>query len=65
MRGAPRPRRETRLAGAAAACLAAGALLLFAAHPTPLRIAGALVMLGFVVFGAMAILSPDRLGRDV
>jgi hypothetical protein len=59
-----RTRRETRLAGAAVASLAAGALLLFAAHPTPLRVAGALIMLGFVVFGALAILSPERLGRD-
>ena len=56
--------RETRLAGAGVACLAVGALLLFAAHSTPLRVAGALVMLGFVVLGAMAILSPERLGRD-
>lgn len=59
-----RTRRETRLAGAAVACLVAGALLLFAAHATPPRVAGALIMLGFVVFGALAILSPERLGRD-
>jgi hypothetical protein len=59
-----RTRRETRLAGAAVACLAAGALLLFAAGATPLRIAGALIMLGFVVLGGMAILAPERLGRE-
>jgi hypothetical protein len=59
-----RPRRERRLAAAAVACLTAGALLLLVAHATPLRMAGALVMLGFVVFGAAAILSPDRLGRE-
>ena len=56
--------RETRLAGAAVVCLAAGALLLLVAHSTPLRVAGAIVMLGFVVLGALAILSPERLGRD-
>ena len=59
-----RTRRETRLAGAAAACLTVGALLLLVAHWTPLRVAGALVMLGFVAFGALAILSPERLGSD-
>jgi CHASE2 domain-containing sensor protein len=59
-----RTRRETRLAAAAVACLAAGALLLFVAGSTPLRVAGALVMLGFVVLGAVAILNPERLERD-
>ena len=64
LKGAPRPRRERRLAGGAVACLAAGALLLLVAPSTPLRVAGALVMLGFVVLGGMAILAPERLGRE-
>ena len=59
-----RPRRERRLAAGAVACLAAGALLLLLAHSTPLRVAGSVVMLGFVVLGAMAILAPERLGRE-
>ncbi len=48
----------------ALACLTVGALLLLVAHGTPLRVAGAVIMLGFVVLGAMAILAPESLGRE-
>lgn len=59
-----RPRRERWLVTGALACLSGGALLLPVAQWTPLRVAGALVMLGFVVLGAMAILAPASLGRE-
>ena len=59
-----RPTRERRLVAGALACLTVGALLLMVAHATPLRIAGAVIMLGFVVLGAMAILAPASLGAE-
>lgn len=57
-------RRERRLAGAALACLVVGALVLLLASGTALRAAGAVVMLGFVVLGALAVLTPGYLGQD-
>lgn len=55
---------ERTLVRVALACLLVGGFLLFVVDAWAARLAGVLLLTGFVVAGTFAIASPDRLGGD-
>ena len=56
-------RRRGRLAGLALACFVLGAGLMLAFEMPAARIAGVLLLAGWIVIGAFALATPEYLGR--
>ena len=57
-------RGRGRLAALAIACFVAGAGLMLAFEMPVARIAGVLLLTGWIVIGALALASPEYLGRE-
>ena len=56
-------RGRGRLAGLALACFVVGAGLMLAFEMPAARIAGVLLLTGWIVIGALALATPEYLGR--
>jgi hypothetical protein len=57
-------RGRGRLAGLALACFVVGAGLMLAFEMPATRIAGVLLLTGWIVIGAFALATPEYLGRE-